>query len=183
MSQLLTFLQKENTGVITIMTSNDVSQLPPELTRAGRIDTQWMFDLPTEEERREIISIYFKKNNLTADPKTLETIAKETENFTGAEIKSAVKDMLINSFYRQKNTGNDSFSRNVIINDAREAIENTVTVWKSSREKIENFRSHARSRYLNASRIIEEPKKKVSPAPKERKTATFSFLPNKKKEE
>ena len=57
MAQLLNFLQEDNTGIITIMTSNDVSQLPPELTRSGRIDAQWMFDLPNEFERSEIIDI------------------------------------------------------------------------------------------------------------------------------
>ena len=37
---ILQFLNKDN-GVFTVMTSNDVSQLPPELTRAGRLDAIW----------------------------------------------------------------------------------------------------------------------------------------------
>ena len=37
MGQLLAFLAKEDTNVITIMTSNDVNSLPPELTRTGRL--------------------------------------------------------------------------------------------------------------------------------------------------
>ena len=53
MASVLNFLQ-EDTDVIVMMTSNDVSQLPPELTRSGRIDTQWIFDLPNKFEREEI---------------------------------------------------------------------------------------------------------------------------------
>lgn len=37
---ILQFLNKDN-QVFTVMTSNDVSQLPPELTRAGRLDAIW----------------------------------------------------------------------------------------------------------------------------------------------
>ena len=43
------------------MTSNDVSQLPPELTRAGRLDATWYFSLPTLSERKEIFKIHLKK--------------------------------------------------------------------------------------------------------------------------
>lgn len=39
-SSILQFLN-EDTGVITVMTSNDISQLPPELTRPGRLDKVW----------------------------------------------------------------------------------------------------------------------------------------------
>lgn len=156
MSQLLNFLQQENTNVITIMTSNDVSQLPPELTRSGRIDAQWMFDLPNDIERGEIINIYLEKNKLQVDSTAFTYFVAASENFTGAEIKSAVKDAMINSFYRQKESDAKTFTRNLTIEDIKSAIDNTVTVWKSNREKIEAFRTYSRSRYLNASKTPEE---------------------------
>jgi SpoVK/Ycf46/Vps4 family AAA+-type ATPase len=156
MSQLLNFLQQDNTNVITIMTSNDVSQLPPELTRSGRIDAQWMFDLPNEFERGEIIEIYLKKNKLETDSNTFTYFTTATENFTGAEIKSAVKDAMINSFYRQKANSVENFTRSLTIEDIKSAIDNTVTVWKSNHEKIEAFRTYSKSRYLNASKTLDE---------------------------
>lgn len=39
--KVLEFLNDNDNGVYVIMTSNDVSQLPPELTRAGRLDAIW----------------------------------------------------------------------------------------------------------------------------------------------
>lgn len=156
MASILNFLQ-EDTDIIVMMTSNDVSQLPPELTRSGRIDTQWIFDLPNKFEREEIIKIYLKKNNLEVTNNIVKHIVDETENFTGAEIKSAVKDMLINSYYRQKNTnGLTEFSRSLSISDIDSAVNNTVTIWKSSREKIEAFREYSKDRYLNASKSVDE---------------------------
>ena len=67
---VLTELNDNNKGIFTVMTSNDISQLPPELTRIGRIDAIWYFTYPNEEERLEIIKIYFNKfykNNVSED--------------------------------------------------------------------------------------------------------------------
>lgn len=156
---ILDFLQKD-TNVITIMTSNDVSQLPPELTRSGRIDAQWMFDLPNKYERHDIIDIYIKKNGLIISDDLHEYLDKRTENFTGAEIKSAIKDMLVNCYYRQKNNS-QSMNKVLIRPDIDNAIDNTVTVYKSSKEKIYNFRNNAAGRYLNASYSEKELAEKV----------------------
>ena len=156
MAQILNFLQEDNTGIITIMTSNDVSQLPPELTRSGRIDAQWMFDLPNEVERGEIIDIYIKKQNLVLNAPERLYLIQATENFTGAEIKSAVKEILVNLFYRQQESGSTDINRIVTTKDIDAGVNNVVTVYQSSREKIESFRNFAASRYLNASKSIEE---------------------------
>lgn len=152
---ILGFLQ-DNDGVIVMMTSNDVSQLPPELTRSGRIDAQWIFDLPNKYERHEIIDIYLKKNNLTVDAALHSYIDEITKNFTGAEIKSAVKDMLINLYYRLKNSNQSLDNRTLTKEDIDNAVNNTVTVWKSSKEKIQAFRAYSKDRYLNASKSEDE---------------------------
>lgn len=154
MANVLNFLQ-DDSGVIVMMTSNDVSQLPPELTRSGRIDVQWLFDLPNKFERGEIIDIYLKKNKLSVDTSVHEYMVDKTENFTGAEIKSAIKDMLVNSYYRQKKA-NAELTHTLAISDVEEAINGTVTVWKSSKEKIQAFRDFSQNRYVNASKSVQE---------------------------
>lgn len=147
---LLSFLQ-EDSGVIIMMTSNDVSQLPPELTRSGRIDKQWVFNLPTLSERKEIIKIYLNKSGLAYSDSKVKYIAENTVNFTGAEIKSAVKDILINSYYRQKKSGIEHPEKTFVSSDVNKAVSNTVTVWMSSKEKIQRFEKFTKNRYLNAS--------------------------------
>lgn len=157
MGQLLTFLSKDNTNVITIMTSNDVSALPPELTRTGRLDAQWLFDLPDIEERREIIDIYLKFYGIYLTSDATELIAKRTENFTGAEIKGAIKEMLISCYCRQKKAGVKP-RKEITKEDIAEGLASVITVYKSSKEKIDAFRAFAKDRYLSASAKCSEKK-------------------------
>lgn len=152
MGQLLAFLNRDDTNVITIMTSNDVSILPPELTRTGRLDAQWCFDLPNSEERREIINIYLKKNKLECGEKELQYFIKQSENYTGAEIRGAVKEMLVSCFYRQKNSKIAKLNRKLTESDINSGLNSIVTIYKSSKEKIDGFREFAKTRYLNASK-------------------------------
>ena len=59
--QFLFWLQECKKQVFVVATANDVSMLPSELLRRGRFDELFFVDLPTEEERREIISLYMSK--------------------------------------------------------------------------------------------------------------------------
>ena len=180
MGQLLGFLNKDDTNVITIMTSNDVSILPPELTRTGRLDAQWCFDLPNSEERKEIINIYLKKNKLECGEKELQYFVKQSENYTGAEIRGAVKEMLVSCFYRQKNNGAEKYNRKLTITDIDAGLSGIVTIYKSSKEKIDGFREFAKTRYLNASKPENTKKTIIKP-----NANFFSIVPgskNKKEE-
>ena len=57
----LTWLSEKNAPVFVVATANDVSQLPPELLRKGRLDEIFYVDLPSEEERGEIFRIHLAK--------------------------------------------------------------------------------------------------------------------------
>lgn len=152
--QLLEFLSSDKSkDVFTIMTSNDVSQLPPELTRSGRLDVLWYFGLPTEEERLEIFKIHFNKKPVTIEDNVLTYAASITENFTGAEIKECVKVAIRKAFYRYKNDGNSS----IIIDDIASAKEEIIPVFESSKEKIYALEVYAKNRARHANKIKEVP--------------------------
>lgn len=151
LAQLLNFLQEDNTGVITIMTSNDVFELPPELMRSGRLDAQWYFGFPNADERREILSIYLKKNNLELTTNLFNFIVGNTKNYSGAEIKEVVKNLLIKSYFRQKQE-NKVPERIVTVEDVKNAISSIVPIYQSSKEKIDMFTEMAKDRYRNASK-------------------------------
>src|SRR5205823_14555538 len=59
--RLLAWLQDRKAPVFVVATSNDIGQLPPELTRKGRFDEIFFVDLPNAEERREIFAIHLRK--------------------------------------------------------------------------------------------------------------------------
>ena len=58
---LLTWLSEKTSPVFVIATANDVSALPPELLRKGRLDEIFYVDLPSEAERREVFVIHLQK--------------------------------------------------------------------------------------------------------------------------
>lgn len=180
MAQLLNFLQQDSKGVIVVMTSNDVTQLPPELTRSGRIDAQWVFDLPNKYERKQIIDIYMNKTKLECSSTTMQYLVDNTENFTGAELKSVISDMLKNTYYRQKIAGKKEISRIAELEDVKDAVANTVTVYRTSFEKIENFRACAKNRYLNASKTELEMAKGSEAPSKPMPDSPFGTVPRKK---
>lgn len=150
---VLEFLNDNENGVFVVMTSNDVSQLPPELTRAGRLDATWYFTLPTLEERKEIFKIHLAKVNKEVDEETLEKIAKVTERYTGAEIELIVKSALRRAYMNKVKTGEDKgITYDVLLKASREVIP----VAESSKEQILSLERWAKNRALFANGRKEE---------------------------
>lgn len=152
LAQLLQTLCEDDNGIFTVMTSNDVSQLPPELTRSGRLDTQWFFDIPNQEERKEILKIHLDKTNKKYNPTVINKVVRETEDFTGAEIEEAVKVALRKSFIRQAKDHDSEITKE----DLLAAIKTVVPIIKSSKEKIFALRQYAKTRAKKTSSEQEE---------------------------
>src|SRR4029077_4108394 len=57
----LTWLSEKTAPVFVVATANDISHLPPELLRKGRVDEIFFVDLPGKEEREEIFRIPLTK--------------------------------------------------------------------------------------------------------------------------
>lgn len=83
---LLTWMADHTSDVFVIATANDVSKLPPELTRAERLDATFFLDLPGEQERLAIWEMYAKQFDLV--PKFTRS---GDNNWTGAEIKACCR--------------------------------------------------------------------------------------------
>lgn len=147
---VLEFLAEDH-GVFVVMTSNDVSQLPPELTRAGRLDSIWYFGIPDEEERKEIFDIHFKKIKNNIDKEIIEYAASISSNFTGAEIKEMVKCTIRKAFNRYLKDKND----NILKKDVLEASLEIIPVYKSSKEKILLLESYAKGRAKYSNKQVE----------------------------
>ncbi|QEH38704.1 ATP-dependent zinc metalloprotease FtsH [Aquisphaera giovannonii] len=96
----LTWLSEKTAPVFVIATANDVSQLPPELLRKGRLDEIFFVDLPNEEERREIFRIHLLKRRRNPDAFDVAALAKLSEGFSGAEIEEAIVAGLFDAFSR-----------------------------------------------------------------------------------
>ena len=128
--------------MFVIATSNAIDQLPPELTRKGRFDEIFFIDLPTKDERKDILSIHLKKRKRDPAAFDLEHLAAASDGFTGAEIEQVVVAALYTAFSRHV-----ELSTTILAEELRATKPLSVT----RREEIEALRTWARERTVLAS--------------------------------
>lgn len=142
--QFLFWLQECKKQVFVVATANDVSMLPSELLRRGRFDELFFVDLPTAEERRDILSLYMRKYlNLDFSGPYSDKIVELTDGFTGADLESTIRDLSYRSI------ANPNFVLNV--ENIISAINNVVPLSQTSPEKIEAIREWGKERAVPAS--------------------------------
>ncbi|MBX9878384.1 MAG: AAA family ATPase [Candidatus Obscuribacterales bacterium] len=78
-------------NVITIGATNTEQSLDPAFMRSGRFDRKAYIGLPDSEARKKIFAKYLKSIKLASEP-DLEKLAKQTTNFSGADIAAAVNE-------------------------------------------------------------------------------------------
>lgn len=123
--EFLTGLQELPDNVFLMCAANQLNHLKPEMLRAERFDKIFFVGLPSFEERIEIIKIYHSQTD-----SDFEAIAHATKHFTGAEIKSLIKEVKFNvvSSERRHVTDKDIIDyapsmRNILWNKERDMIK------------------------------------------------------------
>src|SRR5579884_1167922 len=83
-----------NTNVIVIAATNRPDVLDPALLRPGRFDRQVVLDRPDIRGRRAILEVHARNKPL--DPSVeLETLAKQTPGFSGADLSNLINEAAI----------------------------------------------------------------------------------------
>lgn len=85
---------QQNTGIIVIGASNRIDAIDPAILRPGRLDRHIELQIPTLNERVEVISLYLKKVKTSAKVNAKE-IAKMTPGFSSAELANLVNEAAI----------------------------------------------------------------------------------------
>ena len=140
---VLSWMQERAGAVFLVATSNDVSALPPELLRKGRFDQLFFVDLPTEQERFEILRAALKAHGRGGAPVDAAAIATICQEFTGAELAALIPDALFAAF-------NDG-ARELTNADLIQAARRTVPLARTASEKIEALRKWGRANAAPAS--------------------------------
>jgi SpoVK/Ycf46/Vps4 family AAA+-type ATPase len=138
----LTWLSEKTAPVFVVATANDISQLPPELLRKGRLDEIFFVDLPSADERAEIFRIHLTRHQRAAEQFDLRALAAASQDFSGAEIEEAINSALYDAFYEQ---------RDITTESVRATLSQTVPLAKTMDEQINRLRSWAEGRARNAS--------------------------------
>jgi ATP-dependent 26S proteasome regulatory subunit len=94
----LQWMNDKTKPVFVVMTANDITKLPPEFLRKGRLDEIFFVDLPNENERAEIWRIQIAKHGREPKKYDLAQLASNSEGFTGAEIEAVFCEALYQAF-------------------------------------------------------------------------------------
>lgn len=98
--QFLTWMQEKTSSVFIVATANNIKSLPKEFFRKGRFDELFYVDCPNKAERIKIFNIHLKKRKKWNKNIDVEELAKKTENFSGADIETIVKNAVEVEFLR-----------------------------------------------------------------------------------
>lgn len=106
-----------DTNVIIIAATNRPDILDPALLRPGRFDRRVVLDRPDMNGRKAILEVHVRDKPLANDV-DLETLAKQTPGFVGADLENMVNEAAILAARRNKKViGNEEF---------QEAIERVI---------------------------------------------------------
>lgn len=138
---MLRWLQERPPGIFVVATCNDITALPPELTRRGRFDEVFFVDLPDTSQRTAILAAHLAKRGWQPDQFDLEAVAAATDGYSGAELESAVVGCLYASFAKDAVPTSES-----LLAEAKEIVPLSVL----RAEDIAGLREWSRGRALRA---------------------------------
>jgi len=129
--EFLTGLQELPKNVFLMCAANQLENLRPEMLRADRFDKIMFVGLPSFMERIDIIKIYLDDIN-TDHVFDYEQLSQATQYFTGAEIKSLIKETKFNIALGEMRT----ITTQDIVNTAP-TIRNIL--WNKNRQMIQDL--------------------------------------------
>jgi ATP-dependent 26S proteasome regulatory subunit len=131
---ILTWMQESKAPVFVVATANDISSLRPELVR--RFDEVFFVDLPTAEERAEILAIHLGKRQRDPASFDLGAVVEATPDFTGSELEKVIKGALRRAFADGK--------RKVTTDDLLAVAQETVPLATTMADGITKMREWAK---------------------------------------
>lgn len=139
MGTFLRWLAERDGGVFLVATANDVTSLPPELFRRGRVDEVFFLDLPNAGARAAILRTHLARRGHDPDGYPVDDLASATPGFSGAELEAAV----VAAMYRALD-GPGRLTPGLLA----EELAHTVPLSVSRAEEVEALRrwAHGRAR-------------------------------------
>ena len=145
----LTWLQEKESEVFVLATANDISALPPELLRKGRFDEIFFVDLPTFEERKEILEIHIRLRKQNSKNIDIDKVALKSRGFSGAELGEVVNESLFKIY--------EPSSEPILqTRDLLETINEFFPLSKTMEERIKTLRKWSKDRTKQASKYPPE---------------------------
>ncbi|MBP0020045.1 MAG: AAA family ATPase [Cyanobacteria bacterium SBLK] len=125
----INWLAEKRSPVFVVATANNIRALPPEMLRKGRFDEIFFVGLPSQDERKAILSVHLSRlrpHNL--QNYDLERLAYETPDFSGAEIEQTLIEAMHIGFSQNRDFTND---------DIIEAASQIIPLARTAKEQIQ----------------------------------------------
>jgi SpoVK/Ycf46/Vps4 family AAA+-type ATPase len=136
-SSFLTWMQEKPPLIFIAATANKIQALPAEVLRKGRFDEVFFCDLPSKEERADILKIHLIRNNANPDDFDFKMLQIMTEGWNGAEIEQAIISARTEAFYENRPFNQRDLetvmSRIVPLSDTMEQQIKAIRSWAFSR--------------------------------------------------
>ncbi len=134
----------QNTGVILIAATNRPDVLDPALLRPGRFDRQIVVDRADVRGRQAILGVHSKNKPLAKDV-SLETLARRTPGFSGADLENLLNEAALLAARRNKSV--------IEMNDCDEAIDR-VMVGPERKSVVMNQREKENTAYHESGHAV-----------------------------
>ncbi|MEE8422495.1 MAG: AAA family ATPase, partial [Dehalococcoidia bacterium] len=108
---------ESNANVIVLASTNRPDILDPALLRPGRFDRRVTLDLPDVKGRRAVLDVHSKGKPFETSV-SLETVAKQTPGFSGADLANLVNEAAILAARRNK--------KRIAMEDLNESIDRVI---------------------------------------------------------
>jgi cell division protease FtsH len=106
-----------NTNVIVVAATNRPDILDPALLRPGRFDRHVVIDLPDMKGRKAILEVHARGMPLATEV-DLETVAKETPGFSGADLANLINEAAILAARRNR--------KDITLKELEDAADRTI---------------------------------------------------------
>jgi len=165
---------EQNSGVIIIAATNRPDILDPALLRPGRFDRQVVVDRPDVKGREGILKVHTRKIPLANDIK-IDTIAKGTPGFSGADLANLVNEAALLAARRNS----DSVSMKDLENAKDKVMMGTERRSLIISEKEKKTTSYHEAGHVLVAKYTPEadPVHKVTIIPRGRALGVTTYLP------
>lgn len=100
---LSTWMQETKAPICVAMTANSLKTLPVEFV--NRMDERWFFDLPSHDDRIDILKIHLRKRKQPVERFDLARLATASKSLVGREIEQCLKAAMTASFVSDPTKG------------------------------------------------------------------------------
>ena len=137
LATMLTWMAEKESPVFVMATANGIDALPAELLRKGRFDEIFLLDLPTLDERKEILHLHLTRLRPSQQDLDLDTLAERCRGFSGAELEQ----VLIESMHLAFGDG----GRPLRQDDLLQAADQLVPLSRTAAEQLQALQQWASS--------------------------------------